>query len=214
MKAPGENFDQVYVVRHTFLINEPLREEFSKLVTTRTKSSRRFSLYGTDERVLEVADSRSKDFDIQLHEADAYLQSKANTPLLLEGEIRARGYVVRGQGMVALRLIMTPQDTAEYEGVRESLGLIKVGRRAQTPGLEDGVLHVTIPVGDLLPIPEVQMRLRDLNYALGDTAARQLYQITPCPSHVGIAVPRASRELLESSTDESEADEYPEPRAS
>lgn len=214
MRAPGESLDQVYVLRHTFQINEPLQEELSKLVTTSTKGSRRFVFNGTDERVLEVSDSRSQDFDIQMHEADAYLQLKANTPLLLEGEIRARGYVVRGQGMVALRLIMTPQNTAEYTSIRESLYLVEAGRPAYTPGHEQGELYTTIPAENLLPIKEVQARLRDLNYALGDTAMRQLYQVTPSPRHVGIAVPRISRESSVNLDDESEADEYTESRAS
>jgi hypothetical protein len=214
MSTPGDNLDQVYVLRQTFHPNEPLRKVFSEFVTTGTESSRRFVMDGTAERVIKMADSHSQAFDIERGEADAYLQTKANTHLFLEGQIQARGYVLRNQGMVALRVFMTPQDTAEYASVRGALDLIGVGRRASTPGFDDRVLYVTIPTEQLRPLPEVKRRLLELNHALGDTATRRLYQVTPIPRHMGRAVPRASREPLETAEDESEADEYTESRAS
>lgn len=211
---PGYNLDQVYVLRQTFRPNEPLREAFAKLVSTGTEGSRRFSLYGTDERVLEIADSQSQDFEIQRREADASLQSKANTHLFLDGEVVAHGHKVRGHGTIALRLLLQPQNTVAYAGIRDSLDLIEAGRRGHTPGFDGAMLYATIPTEQLRPLPEVKERLAELNRALGDAATRQLYRVMPSSNHVGRAVPRASREPLEVARDESEADEYTESRAS
>lgn len=207
MRTPGENFDQVSVVRQTYHANRPLSETVSKLVATGDGNSPVFRIRGTDELLLEEADFQRKVVDAQFRKAETYLELKANTPLFLEGNIKVRAKV-RGDIVHALQLLMTPEDTPEYRSIRETLGFIEAGMQARTPGFHDGVLRMII-TGDLPSRLELEERLRDL----GGTAARQIYQVIPGGLLIK-EVPRASRQLFESSEDESEAAEYPEPRAS
>lgn len=185
MEEPGYKSDQLYVLRHVFQPNEPLREALAKLMSTGSERTRRFSIYGSDERVMEMVDSRSHKFDIQLREADAYLAKKANTQLLLEGKIQ--GFLVRGQGQgaLALRLLMKPEATAEYNYVRGALDVVKMGKREHTFGLEDRTLYTTLPQDQLRSLGEVKRNLAELNQALGSSATRRLYGLMPLPNLVG-----------------------------
>jgi len=185
MEDPGYRSDQVYVLRHTFQPNEPLREALAKLVTTGSQGARHFSIYGSDRQIVDMAQSRSHEFHLQLREADAFLGKRATSHLLLEGKIE--GFLVRGQpvGGIALRLLMKPEMSPEYTQVRSALDLIKVGNREKVGGLEDGMLYTTFPQEQLRPLGEVKERLADLNRALGTTATRRLYGVIPSTNLVG-----------------------------
>ena len=143
MKAPGNNFDRVSVVRQTYDPNGPLSETFLKLTVPKDDSSPDLLIRGTDELLLEETDFQRKDVSLQFGKAERYLELEANTPLFLEGAIKARAKV-RGELVEALYLLMTPRNTLEYRRVREALDFIETGRRTRTPGYEDGVLYAEI----------------------------------------------------------------------
>lgn len=238
MKAPGENFDQVYVVRQRFRLNDPLQNVFAEFMKkpehelqpeekpqsetegekqlaarlARIKGPRSPSIYSTEERVLEIPDTLGQDFKNQLGEADEYLRLMANKHLLL-GRVSATA-LMRDYDVAALLFAMKPQDAAEFAGVSDAIDFIEAGRRIQAPGIGETGLYTIIPRKRLRPLAEVNVRLTELNHALGSVASRREYQVTPLPKLRGKSFPRASRELAKVDKDAQEEDDYSDSRAS
>ncbi len=206
MEDTGYNFDQVHVLRQTFQPNEPFQAALTSLITAGPNGPRPFSIYGSDERILEMNEAGSRELNIQKRDADRFVETRHNVHLELDGGINARVLKTSARGAVALQLVMKPQNILEYARIRDGLDIVKLGRRGHAIGFEATRLYANIPFDQLLPIPQVKERLAEMNKLLADTASRRLYQVTPNPYIVGQFVPRAGHEVATVS--------YPEIRAS
>lgn len=234
MRTPGENVDQVHVLRQKFRLNDPLRGVFAEFMkkpepesqpTEKPQSEAQGkkqsvvklagiegSIYSTEERQLEIPDTLGQDFKNQLGEADEYLRLMANTHLLL-GRVSATA-LMRDHDVVELRFLMKPQNAAEFASISDALDFIEAGRRVQAPDIGETGLYTVIPRERLRPLSEVSERLAELNHALGSVALRRQYQVTPLPKLLGKSFPRASRELVKADEDVSEDVDYSDSRAS
>lgn len=196
MEDTGFISDQVHVLRQTFRPNEPFHAALLELITTEARSNKPFAIYGTDERIVELDDLASRQFNIQKRDADKYMQTKHNVRMQLDGEVSARILKTASRGAVALQLIMRPENTAEFVRIRDALDMIDIGRPSQALGFEATRLYMNIPFAQLRTAPEVRAGVAKINSTVQDGATHRLFQIIPEPHLVGQFVPRASSQLL------------------
>lgn len=179
-EAAGRKIDQVHVLRQVYRPNEPLRAAVSRLVI-RAGDSRPFSIYGSDERVVNPNEVDERQYAIQQREAERYMLAKRATHLDIEAGIKARLVRLTGSGAAALQLVMTPADKQEYRKVMLGLDVVRFGERRAALGFKALQLYMSIPFGQLLPLPDVKDRLGELNELLDDTTSHLKYQVTPLP---------------------------------
>ena len=197
MEDTGYTYDQVHVLRQIFQPNEPFQAALNGLVTPTSSEAGNFSIYGSDERLIEIGEVSGKELAMEKYNADRYMETKRGTHLHLKGEVSARVLAVRNKGAIALQLVMKPADIVQYALVKRGLDIITLGRKSREIGFDASRLYTNIPFSHLRPIPEVKENLAKINEVLGDSATKQLYQLTPLPQLVGQLVPRAGREEKE-----------------
>jgi hypothetical protein len=185
MEAAGTKLDQVHVLRQTFRPNEPFRAALSKLVMTGTTEPRPFCIYGSDERVIDMSDVGRGDFNVQLLEADKFMEKQRNVHLGIESDVKARLLRAHATGAVVLQLAMNPDNKSDYLHVREGLDVVRLGRRRQAIGFEAMQLYMNIPLNQLVPIATVKEGVDAIRDTLEDDATHRLYQVTPVPHLVG-----------------------------
>ena len=197
MEDTGYTLNQVHVLRQTFRPNEPFHAALSELITPETVRRRPFTIYGTDERIVELHDLSTRAFNAQKFDADKYMQTMHTVRLQLDNEVEARVLRTASKGAVALQLIMKPENMNEFERVRDVLDMVQVGRPTQAIGFEALRLYMNIPFDQLRPIPEVKQALAHINETLHKPETHRLYQVMPQPHIMGQFVPRASRVLMD-----------------
>ena len=190
MEDTGYTYDQVHVLRQIFQPNEPFQAALNGLVTPTSSEAGNFFIYGSDERLIEIGEMSGKELAMEKYNADRYMETKHGTHLHLKGEVSARVLTVRNKGAIALQLVMKPADIVQYALVKRGLDIITLGRKSREIGFDASRLYTNIPFSHL-------ENLAKINEVLGDSATKQLYQLTPLPQLVGELVPRAGREEKE-----------------
>ena len=194
MEDTGYSYDQVHVLRQVFQPNEPFQSALNELITPASREAGYFSIYGSDQRLIEMEEMNGTELAFQKYNADRYMETKRGTHLHLKGEVNARVLAVRNKGAVALQLVMRPADIVQFALVKRGLDIVTVGRPRKEIGFEAARLYTNIPFSHLRPVPEVKANLAKINRILGDSATRQLYQLTPLPYLARQFVSRVGRE--------------------
>ncbi|MGV9001722.1 MAG: hypothetical protein ACOH18_02085 [Candidatus Saccharimonadaceae bacterium] len=185
MEDTESQFERVHVLRQTFRPNEPLLAALGTLIATESDGLRPFSIYGSDERVINMSEVGSKELDIQQRTAEKYMETKRNAHFGLEEGVRARLITPNTRGAVILQIVMKPVSIDQFALIQHGLDFVRLGRRSHTLGLEAMQLYMNIPVRQIQPIPRVKECLAEINEILSDDATHRLYQLTPNPYLVG-----------------------------
>lgn len=178
--------DQVHVLRHGFEPNEPFQAALSRLTRDEARTTRPFSIYGSDERVVETVDIRTIEFEEQKLQAYEKLAKQQDAHIYLKNELTARILINnKAKAAIALRLVMNPILTKEFQEITNSLDVIKFGSRNYAKDFEQTRLYMDIPSDQLRSTKEVRQQLETLNDNLRSESTHRLYYLTPVPHLVG-----------------------------
>lgn len=216
------NSEEVHVVRHSFRPNEPLQALLAGFVLNGPHEARSFTVYGTDERIIERDDMIGNSFNTEMSRADTAHQKHINEHhviIQLDKQVEARLLQSQKRGSLALQLIMKPENLAEYAALLPSLNEITLGRRGYTPELTGAQLYVNLSVShEEGAAKETRKRLKELRDLFSNDSVRRLYQLRPNDHLAGEFVPLVSRLLPKPKsgtetepTTESDSEHEPEP---
>lgn len=189
MTAEHQSFDQVHVLKHVFRPNQPFEADLMRLTKAGQSGPRSFSVYGSDERIIDTYDVGGHDFNGQKYDADKFLKDLGTVTIHPEIDDIARSGFTRmvmknKETPAALQLVMIPTPLARYNEALNAFNKIKVGERGYALGFQASRLYVNIPFEQLRPMGEVRENLQVIRERLADSADH-LYQLTLEPRLTG-----------------------------
>lgn len=205
MEDTRYNLDQVHVLRQGFMPNEPFEKALSSLVVPGANNDHPYTIYGSDERTLELDEVRSKEFGLEKLAADKFLAENQYVHLSLKDKVSARVLMAGEENAVALQLIMNPLRTEEFAHNSEALSMISGGTKGYALGFQATRLYMDIPFNHLRPIGEVKKNFSLINEVVRSEARRRIYQVTPLPQLLGRFVHKRQQETKYTSHPESRA---------
>lgn len=187
MEATGYSYDpdQVHVLRHSFRPNEPFQAALANLTTTGPSGPRSFSIYGSDERVVELNDLAMRETKDQIREADRSMATKQHSQLELRSGIVGRILNPANRDSAALQLVMKPLNYLKYAQVSEVLNIVKASKAQYALGFEATRLYLTIPFNQLKEVDEVKEGIAQINSILEDDSTRHIYRVSPTERLIG-----------------------------
>ena len=180
--------EQVLALRHSFKPNQPLEADLAQLVRAGQSKPRSFSLYGSDERLVDPYYVSTPDFKRENSNADTYLKNLGYIniePTLARNPNEKFSRAIKSpSGHALLQIVMKPYNMREYQSLVGALDRIRLGERDTTPELQGTRMYVNIPFDQLRSQEEVRHGLGVIREKLADSA-NHLYQLNAVPQLSG-----------------------------